>query len=125
MDTDQRIPVSPATAGAAQTERETALVLGPGEAMPAEVPPGAAVERLALRQQVRHEAGCVCCAPRAALAEALHRLFLRRARGEVPFFRRVVVSLPAGEIGAALADPLIASRFRADGVTSGTGFRCD
>jgi hypothetical protein len=123
MQVDERILVSPAT-GAAHAGRDTALVLAPDEAAPPEVAPGAAVERLVLRQG-RHEAACVCCAPRVALAEALHRLFLRRARGEVAFFRRVVVSLPAAEIGAALADPLIAPRFRADGVASGTGFRCD
>lgn len=120
MRSDERILVSPAEDGAALLAHGSALVLGPDE--PA--PPGTAVERLGLRPLL-HDAACVCCSPRVALAEALHRLFLRRARGEVAFFRRVVVSLPAAEIGAALADPLVSSRFRAEAAAGGSGFRCD
>lgn len=116
---DERIPVSPNAAGAARLGAETALVLAPGEA----AVPGAAVERLAERP-APHGAACPCCAPRAALAEALHRLFLRRARGEVGFFRRVAVSLPAAEIRAALADPLVAQRFRADEAWTAGRFHC-
>lgn len=124
MRSDERILVSPAEDGAALLAHGSALVLGPDEAAPATVPPGTAVERLGLRPLL-HDAACVCCSPRVALAEALHRLFLRRARGEVAFFRRVVVSLPAAEIGAALADPLVSSRFRAEAAAGGSGFRCD
>jgi hypothetical protein len=64
-----------------------------------------------------HPAGCVCCTPRGPVAEALGRLFLARARGEVAFFRSVVavVATPAGEatVQAALAeDQVSAARFR-------------
>lgn len=60
----------------------------------------------------RHGAACVCCRPRAALAEALHRLFLDRARGAVPWFDRVELRLaPDAETLAAFADPLVAARF--------------
>ena len=51
--------------------------------------------------------GCTCCVPRGPVAEALGRLFLARARGEVAFFRSVVavMATPAGEaaVRAALA----------------------
>jgi hypothetical protein len=63
-----------------------------------------------------HAAGCTCCAPRGAVAEALSRLFLARARGEAPFFRRVVVAAgPEAEtrVRAALdRDAFLAGRYR-------------
>lgn len=64
-----------------------------------------------------HAADCACCAPRGAAASELAALFLARARGEVPFFRRVV-AVPAGEAGAAAIraalrdDPFVSGRFR-------------
>jgi hypothetical protein len=63
-----------------------------------------------------HPAGCACCKPRGAAAEALGRLFLARARGEVPFFRRVVAS-GSPDAQAALAeavanDPVASAYFR-------------
>ncbi|MSP04361.1 MAG: hypothetical protein EXR05_03775 [Acetobacteraceae bacterium] len=64
-----------------------------------------------------HPAGCVCCLPRGPVAEALSRLFLARARGEVAYFR-LVLALPHNAAGAtairdALAqDSLLAGRFR-------------
>lgn len=118
---DSRIPVSSA-GPPARVAADVAVILSPGEAAPA----GAIVERLAMGR-LGHGAACVCCAPRAALAEALHRLFLRRARGEVRFFRHVVVSMPPDEIDAALADPLVATRFRGTRVRTGEpgrGFCC-
>ncbi len=66
---------------------------------------------------VGHLAGCACCMSRTAAADALSRLFLRRARGEVPFFRRVLIDVD--EVGkdavrAALqSDPIVSARFRA------------
>lgn len=63
-----------------------------------------------------HSAGCACCAPRSAVAQALSRLFLARARGEVGFFRRVVAAA-GGETAAAIRealaeDPLVSGCFR-------------
>jgi hypothetical protein len=64
----------------------------------------------------RHGPGCACCVARGAVGEALGRLFLARARGEVAFFRSVaVVCGEAGqaEVLAALAtDPVVSARFR-------------
>ena len=63
-----------------------------------------------------HAAGCGCCQPRNAAAQALGALFLRRARGEVGWFRRVLaVTGPteAALVHAALeTDPLTMARFR-------------
>jgi hypothetical protein len=64
-----------------------------------------------------HPFGCVCCVPRGPVAEALGRLFLARARGDVAFFRAVVVvvATPGGEaaVRSALADDQVsAGRFR-------------
>ncbi|MDE8347216.1 MAG: hypothetical protein POH28_13745, partial [Acidocella sp.] len=57
-----------------------------------------------------------CCAPRGAAAEALSRLFLARARGEVALFSRVVVMASAAGVAlvrAALAhDAVTRARFR-------------
>ncbi len=62
-----------------------------------------------------HFPGCACCVPRGPVAEALGRLFLARARGEVAWFRAVaVLATPAGEaaVRAALAgDQIAAARY--------------
>ena len=92
---------------------------GPEDAVLAETglvpPPG--VQPTAWFEPSRdHPAGCACCMTRSPSAMALAGLFAARARGSVPFFRRVV-ALPCSELGvaelqAALDDPLVAGRFR-------------
>ncbi len=62
-----------------------------------------------------HDVGCACCVARTPAAQALGDLFMRRARGEVAFFRRVLVDGCAAEaaVRAALqSDPVAAARFR-------------
>jgi len=64
-----------------------------------------------------HAPGCACCVPRSPVALALNALFQARAKGEVPFFRRVVAVTRTTEgdvaVWAALrGDPLTAGRFR-------------
>jgi hypothetical protein len=66
-----------------------------------------------------HPLGCLCCAPRGPVAEALGRLFLARARGESPWFRSVVAvthsAAGADAVRAALAgDVVTTARFRQD-----------
>jgi hypothetical protein len=65
---------------------------------------------------VAHGPGCACCAPRSALARALARLFLARARGDMALFTRVIVACAPDEaaaVAAAIAaDPVSAARFR-------------
>ena len=61
-----------------------------------------------------HPAGCACCRPRDALAQALGRLFLERARDASQDFRRVLVAGPdAAAVARAIeTDVLARARFR-------------
>ena len=107
---DARVPVH--LDPAAEPGADAALLVE-GEAA---VPPGLPVARFTPAVQL-HGIGCACCIPRGAVAEALGRLFLARARGEVAFFRSVIAR-PASEAGAAAirealaSDPLVSGRFR-------------
>ncbi len=108
---DARIPVRLGSLGELGAG-DAVLVQGAGEV-------GAgAVERFE-PEPLAHAAACGCCAGRSAAAQALDRLFQRRARGEVGFFRRVlaVTSSEAGdlEVWSALRNDAVASaRFRVE-----------
>lgn len=81
------------------------------------LPPGAVPAAWWEPSADAHRPGCACCAGRSPAAMALAGLFAARARGGVPFFRRVVAfaATEAGraELRAALEDPLVAGRYRA------------
>jgi hypothetical protein len=112
MTSDDRIPVRFDATDA--VTGETALLVEGDVAVPA----GHVVGRFRLVPGVSgHPWGCACCTPRGPVADALGRLFLARARGDVAFFRSVVVvvTTPAGEaaVRAALAENQVsAGRFR-------------
>jgi G3E family GTPase len=60
--------------------------------------------------------GCVCCAIRGELKDALAHLFSRRARGEVPPFSRVVLettglATPAPIMATLLGDRVVSSHY--------------
>jgi hypothetical protein len=101
--------------GSADVARPDAALLVEGDAV---MPSGHVMARFRLTPGlIGHPFGCACCTPRGPVAEALGRLFLARARGEVAFFCSVVavVATPAGEaaVRAALAeDQVSAGRFR-------------
>ena len=105
---DARVPVFIGSAASAGPE----AVLQVEGAIPAE-----AAARFVVRKPTGHVAGCACCVPRSPVSDALNRLFLARARGEMPFFRTVVV-VPATDEGAAAVrqalaeDPVTMARFR-------------
>jgi hypothetical protein len=109
---DDRVPVRLAAADTARPD-EALLVEGT-----AAVPWGRPLARFVpLPGVFGHAPGCTCCTPRGPVAEALGRLFLARARGEVAFFGSVVAvtATAAGEaaVRAALAeDQVSAGRFR-------------
>ena len=112
IETDHRIPVRFGPAAAAGPEK--ALLIA-GDAPMAESR-AAVVARFAPEPRPFHAAGCACCAPRGAAADALGRLFLARARGGT-WFRDVlaVVQDAAGEAAvtaAVSADAVTAARFR-------------
>ena len=65
--------------------------------------------------------GCLCCTVRGDLVETLSDLFVRRAKGEIPNFKRVMVETtgladPAPILHTLMTDPLMAARYRMDGV---------
>ncbi len=67
--------------------------------------------------------GCVCCNVRGDLVNALRELFLKRVRGDVPEFQRVVVETtgladPAPIIHTLMTDPLLGARYRLDGIVA-------
>lgn len=65
--------------------------------------------------------GCLCCKVRGDLVTAMRDLFLKRVRGEVPDFRRLIIETtgladPAPILHTLMTDPLIGARYRLDGV---------
>jgi G3E family GTPase len=74
-------------------------------------------------QAVLLDSGCLCCTVRGDLVDTLRELFVKRVRGEVPPFRRVVVETtgladPAPILHTLMSDPLLAARYRLDGVVA-------
>lgn len=69
------------------------------------------------------QSGCLCCTVRGDMVDALRDLFLKRVKGEVPEFNRVVIETtgladPAPIIHTLMTDPLLASRYRLDGIVT-------
>lgn len=67
------------------------------------------------------ESGCLCCSIRGDMIDALRDLFLKRVRGEVPEFGRVVIETtgladPAPVIHSLMSDPLLGARYRLEGI---------
>ncbi len=67
--------------------------------------------------------GCLCCTIRGDLANTLRDLHLKRVRGEVPAFERVMIETtgladPAPVIHTLMSDPLVSAYFRLDGIVT-------
>lgn len=65
--------------------------------------------------------GCLCCNVRGDMVTAMRDLFLKRVRGEVPEFTRLIIETtgladPAPILHTLMTDPLIGARYRLDGV---------
>ncbi len=65
--------------------------------------------------------GCLCCTIRGELVDTLRNLYIRRAKNEVPEFRRLVIETtgladPAPILHTLMADPFLVMRYRLDGV---------
>ncbi len=65
--------------------------------------------------------GCVCCTIRSDFADTLRELFLKRVRGQIPDFERVVLETtgladPAPVLHTLISDPITAARYRPDGL---------
>lgn len=69
------------------------------------------------------QSGCLCCTIRGDLVSTLRDLFMKRVRGAVPEFDRVVVETtgladPAPILHTLMSDPLVSERYRLDGVVA-------
>ena len=69
------------------------------------------------------QGGCLCCTVRGDLIEALHNLLLKRSKGEIKAFDRVVLETtgladPAPILHTLMSDPLAFNKFRLDGLIS-------
>ncbi|MFH1804601.1 MAG: GTP-binding protein [Pseudomonadota bacterium] len=67
--------------------------------------------------------GCICCSVRGDLISGLRDLFLRRTRGEIPAFDRVIIETtgladPAPILHTLMTDPLLTNKFRLDSVVT-------
>ncbi len=68
-------------------------------------------------------AGCLCCTISNSLGETLNDLYFRRARGELPAFRRVVIETtgladPAPILHLLMVDRVVTAAYRLDGVVA-------
>ncbi len=81
------------------------------------------VEKSSEDGMVTLNSGCLCCTVRGDLVRTMSELFLKRTKGEVTPFRRMVVETtgladPAPILHTLMTDPLLASRYRLDGVVT-------
>lgn len=70
---------------------------------------------------LRLTSGCLCCAMRGDLVTTLRELYVKRSRGRIPRFRRMLIETsgladPAPILHTLMNDALIAAHFRLDGV---------
>ncbi len=114
---DARIPLTVlASAEALQAGLDAAPAALLVQAPPSAMPTGA-VAQASYDLALAHASACGCCGGRSALALALDRLFQARARGQCPWFTRVLALAETAEVEAALAsalrdDSLTVARFR-------------
>jgi G3E family GTPase len=67
--------------------------------------------------------GCLCCTVRDDLSRALHELFLKRAKGDIPPIERVLIETtgladPAPVIHTLMTDRIIVNRYSLDAIVT-------
>jgi G3E family GTPase len=81
------------------------------------------VDPSAATQFVKMNAGCLCCTVRGDLEVALRELYLKRVKGLVPDFKRVVIETtgladPAPILHTLMDDPVLSAYYSLDGVVT-------
>lgn len=74
-------------------------------------------------EMVQLTTGCLCCTVQGDLTRALRELFLKRSKGEITKFQRVLIETtgladPAPILHTLINDPILAHRYFLDGVIS-------
>jgi G3E family GTPase len=127
---DRRIPVSIVTGflGSGKTTLLSRLLAHPATGETAVIVNElgeVAIDHHLLRQvderTIVLSSGCVCCSLRGDLADELRDLLVRRERGEIPAFRRVVVETtglaePAPIVATLVSEPALRHRYRLESV---------
>lgn len=72
---------------------------------------------------VMMQSGCLCCTIRNDLSESMNDLWLKRVKGTVPEFDRIVIETtgladPAPIVHTLMTDPMVAAHYRLDGVVT-------
>lgn len=67
------------------------------------------------------DSGCLCCTVRGDLVNAMRDLFVKRVKGDLPDFTRVLIETtgladPAPIVHTLMTDPLLQTRYRLDGI---------
>ena len=67
--------------------------------------------------------GCICCSVAGDMVTALRDLYFKRANGEIPYFRRVIIETtgladPAPIMHTLIEMPLVAARYSLSGIVT-------
>ena len=67
--------------------------------------------------------GCICCSVAGDMVNALRDLYFKRANGEIPYFRRVIIETtgladPAPIMHTLIEMPLVAARYSLSGIVT-------
>ena len=67
--------------------------------------------------------GCICCSVAGDMVNALRDLYFKRANGEIPYFKRVIIETtgladPAPIMHTLLEMPLVAARYALSGIVT-------